>query len=87
MTHPHNFYGWEETFTAKVDITTRQITVDLKTDWGGYYTFCQYDAPDTPVIGIIYDDGTITFTNWTIYYPAYQYSYVYSGASSVLTKK
>lgn len=83
----YNFYGWEETFTAKVDMTTRQITVDLKTDWGGYYTFCQYDAPDTPVIGIIYDDGTITFTNWTIYYPAYQYSYVYSGANSVLTKK
>ena len=83
----YNFYGWEETFTARVDMTTRQITVDVKTDWGGYYTFCQYDAPDTPVIGIIYDDGTITFTNWTIYYPANQYSYVYSGASSVLTKK
>ena len=83
----YNFYGWEDTFTAKVDLDARQITVDLKSDWGGYYTFCQYDAPETPVVGTINDDGTITFSNWTIYYAAYQYSYVYTGATSVLTKK
>ncbi|MGM9779791.1 MAG: hypothetical protein ACI3ZD_15880 [Prevotella sp.] len=83
----YNFYGWEDTFTAKVDLASRMITVDIKSDWGVYYTFCQYDAPDTPVVGTINDDGTITFTNWTIYYADYQYSYVYSGATSVLSKK
>ncbi|MGM9733621.1 MAG: fibronectin type III domain-containing protein [Prevotella sp.] len=83
----YNFYGWEDNFTAKVDLASRIITVDIKSDWGGYYTFCQYDDPDTPVVGTINDDGTITFSNWTIYYADYQYSYVYSGATSVLTKK
>ena len=83
----YNFYGWEDTFTAKVDLDTRLITVDIKSDWSDYYTFCQYDAPDTPVVGTINEDGTITFSNWTIYYAANQYSYVYTGATSVLTKK
>ena len=83
----YNFYGWEDTFTAKVDLDSRTITVDIKPDWGGYYTFCQYDAPDTPVVGTINDDGTITFSNWTAYYAAYRFSYINSGATSVLTKK
>lgn len=83
----YNFYGWEDTFTAKVDLDSRTITVDIKPDWGGIYTFCQYDAPDTPVVGTINDDGTITFSNWTAYYAAYRFSYINSGATSVLTKK
>ena len=83
----YNFYGWEDTFTAKVDIEARTITVDIKTDWAGYYSFCKFDEPDTPVVGTINDDGTISFSNWTAYYQPYDYSYIYNGATSVLTKK
>lgn len=83
----YNFYNAEDTFTAKVDLDARRITVDIKPDWGGYYVFCQYDAPETPVIGTINEDGSITFSNWTLYYAEYEFSYVYSGAVSVLTKK
>ena len=83
----YNFYGWEETFTAKVDFDLRKITIDIKDDWGGYYTFCQYDSPDTPVVGTIDEDGTITISNWTIWYAPNSYSYVYTGATSVMTKK
>ena len=83
----YNFYAWEETFTAKVDFDLRKITIDIKDDWGGYYTFCQYDAPDTPVVGTINEDGTITISNWTIWYADYSYSYIYTGATSILTKK
>ncbi|MGM9697963.1 MAG: hypothetical protein ACI3Y0_04900 [Prevotella sp.] len=83
----YNFYSWEDTFTAKVDFDLRQITIDVKDDWAGWYTFCQYDAPDTPVVGTIAEDGTITISNWTIWYAPNSYSYVYTGATSVLTKK
>lgn len=83
----YNFYGWEDTFTAKVDFDLRKITIDLKTDWSGYYTFCQHDSPDTPVVGTIEEDGTITISNWTIWYAPNSYSYIYTGATSVMTKK
>ena len=83
----YNFYGWEDNFTAKVDIEARTVTVDIKTDWAGYYSFCKFDEPDTPVVGTINDDGTISFSNWTAYYQPYNYSYIYNGATSVLTKK
>ena len=83
----YNFYGREDTFTARVDFDLRKITIDVKIDWSVYYTFCQYGAPDTPVVGTIEDDGSITISNWTIWYALYGYSYVYTGATSVLTKK
>ncbi|MGN0282033.1 MAG: hypothetical protein ACI4B3_10725 [Prevotella sp.] len=81
----YNFYYWEDTFTGKVDLDARTITFELKNDWGGWYLFCQYNAPDTPVVGKIADDGTITINNWTYSYNGN--SYVNSGATSTLTKK
>lgn len=83
----YNFYGLEDTLTGTVDLAARTITFSVKADFAGYYTFCQYDAPDTPVVADIADDGTITVSNWTLWYAQNSYSYIYSGAQSVLVKK
>ena len=83
----YNFYGLEDTLTGTVDLAARTITFSLKDDFAGYYTFCQYDAPDTPVVADIADDGTITVSNWTLWYAQNSYSYIYTGAQSVLVKK
>lgn len=81
-----NFFGWEEDVKGTADLEAKTITLEIKTDWSGYYTLCKYDAPTTAVVGTIADDGTITFDDFTAYYPAYTYSYLY-GMKSVLTKK
>lgn len=83
----YNFFGWEDTFTARVDFAERTITVDIKDDWGGYYTFSDYSSPTKAVVGTFDDTYTITFNNWTAWYIAYNYAYVYEGAVSVLKKK
>ena len=82
----YNLYGLGDTLTGTVDIASRTITFSLKEDFYGYYTFCQYDEPETPVVATIADDGTISINNWTLWYGPYNYSYIY-GAESVLVKK
>lgn len=82
-----NFYGWEENVKGTVDLDAKTITLELKTDWGGgYYTLCQYDEPTKAVVGTIADDGSITFENYTAYYPGYTFSYLYN-MKSVLSKQ
>lgn len=83
----YNFYGAEDTFIGTVDAEAKTITFQIKEDWGGYYTFCQYDSPSVPVVGEIADDGSITISNWTMWYAPSNYSYIYSDAKSVLVKK
>ena len=46
-----------------------------------------YKGKNCTTIITINDDGTISFSNWTAYYQPYDYSYIYNGATSVLTKK
>lgn len=80
-----NFYGWEDTFTATVDMDARTITVDVKSDWGGYYTFADYSDATKAVVATFDEEGTITFNNWAAWYNGYQYTN--EGAESILTKK
>lgn len=81
-----NFFDWGEDVSAVVDTDERTITLELKTDWGGYYTLCLYGAPSSQVVGTVASDGTITFEDFTAYYAGYSTSYL-SGMKSVLTKQ
>lgn len=82
-----NFFGWEEDVNATFDADEKTLALELKTDWGGgYYTLCVYDKPAERVVGTIDSDGTITFEDYTAYYPGYASSYLY-GMKSVLTKQ
>lgn len=80
----YNFYGWQDTFSASVDEESRTITVDIKNNWGGYYTFADASSETTAVIGTVDENGDITFQNWGAWYGGG--SYIYTGAVSVLRK-
>jgi len=69
---------------GEVDIEKMTITFAL-TDVSGY-TFCAYDAPETPVVATIGDDLTIRMSEWTYYYAEYNFSYVY-GAITEMVKQ
>ena len=71
--------------TISVDKDARTITVDVKSDWGGYYTFADYSDATKAVVATFDEEGTITFNNWAAWYNGYQYTY--EGAESILTKK
>ncbi len=81
----YNFYGWEENFTATADLDARTITIEPKTDWGGYYTFADITSATTSVVGTINEDLTITFQNFTAWYGSYYY--IDSDMRCVMTKK
>ena len=72
--------------TAKLDTEAATLTFEPQS-WLEYYTFCLYDAQDSPVIAHI-SNGVIKLNNWTAFYvgDGWTYSYIYS-AKSVLTKK
>ena len=78
-----NFYGWGTDLTGTVNLEAKTITFDPQ-DFSGF-TFCLYDKPSEAVVATFDDNFTITVTNWTLSYS--NYSYVYAGASSVLTKQ
>ena len=81
----YNFYGWEENFTASVDLSAKTVTIQPKSDWGGYYGFAATTSSTTPVVGTISDDGTITFKDFTAWYG--EYTYIDEGMTCVMTKK
>ena len=81
----YNFYGWEENFTASVDLSAKTITIKPKSDWGGYYGFAATTSSTTPVVGTISDDGTITFKDFNAWYG--EYTYIDDGMTCVMTKK
>ncbi len=72
--------------TAKLDTEAATLTFEPQS-WLDYYTFCLYDAPESPVIAQI-SGSVIKFSKWTAFYvgDGWSYSYIYS-AKSVLTKK
>ncbi len=81
-----NFYGWEDTFTATVDAEARTLTIDIKEDWGGYYTFADVTDPTVNVVATVDEEGTITLSNWSAWYIPYSAAYIYDGAVSVLVR-
>lgn len=81
----YNFYGWESTLTAKVDMANRTITIDNNALFADYYTVADYSSADKAVVGTFDDNGTITFRNWSVWYGGY--AYIYEGAVSTLQKK
>ncbi len=80
----YNFYGWEENFTASVDLSAKTITIE-PSDWATYYTFASISSEETSVVGTISDDGTITFKDFTAWYSNSQY--IYEGTTCTMTKK
>lgn len=83
----HSYTTRRNILTATVDAEARTLTVDIKDDWGGYYTFAHVSDPTVNVVATVDDDGTITFTDWTAWYVPYAYAYIYEGAVSVLVRK
>ena len=81
----YNFYGWESTLTAKVDMANHTITIDNNALFADYYTVADCRSADKAVVGTFDDTYTITFTNWSIWYGGY--AYIYQGAVSTLQKK
>lgn len=81
----YNFYGWESTLTAHVDMANRTITVEQNAIFADYYTFADFSGADKAVIGTFDENYTITFRNWSIWYGGYPY--IYEGAYSILTRK
>ncbi len=79
-----NFYGWEEDFTATVDLQAKTITVQPSV-WNTYYTFADVSSSTTPVVATFTDDLVITFQNYTAWYGSYYY--IESDARTVLTQK
>lgn len=83
----HSYTTRRNILTATVDAEARTLTVDIKDDWGGYYTFAHVSDPTVNVVATVDDDGTVTFTDWTAWYVPYAYAYIYEGAVSVLVRK
>ncbi len=81
----YNFYGWEDNFTATVDLSARTITIQPKTDWAIYYTFADISSASTAVVGTINDDLSVTFQNFTAWYGSYYY--IENDMHCVMTKK
>lgn len=81
----YNFYNWESTLTAHVDMANRTITVDQNAAFADYYTFADYSSADKAVVGTFDENYNITFQNWSIWYSGY--AYIYEGAYSILTRK
>lgn len=79
----NNFFGWGTDLTGTVDLEAKTITFAPQDFYG--YIFCLYDQPSEAVVATFDDNFTITFTGWTLSYS--NYSYVYEGASTVLTKQ
>ncbi len=79
-----NFYGWEEDFTATVDLQAKTITIQ-PCAWATWYTFADISSATTPVVGTFTDDLTITFQNFTAWYDGYPY--ITSDARCVMTQK
>lgn len=83
----HSYTTRRNILTATVDAEARTLTVDIKDDWGGYYTFAHVSDSTVNVVATVDDDGTVTFTDWTAWYIPYAYAYIYEGAVSVLVRK
>lgn len=81
----YNFFGWEDNFTATVDLSARTITFPAATVWATYYTFADASSEEKAVVATINDDNTITFSNFGAWYD--NYSYIAEGATCVMTKK
>ncbi|MGN0089609.1 MAG: hypothetical protein ACI36Z_01450 [Alloprevotella sp.] len=59
----HSYTTRRNILTATVDAEARTLTVDIKDDWGGYYTFAHVSDPTVNVVATVDDDGTVTFTD------------------------
>lgn len=81
----YNIFGWEDTFTATVDLSARTITVPSSTVWATYYTFADASSVDKDVVATINDDNTITFSNFSAWYNGS--AWIAENATCVLTKK
>lgn len=78
-----NFYDWGEDVTATVDLSAKTLTIQPVT-WGTWYTLAADASADTPVVGTIADDGTISFSGFNAWYGG---SAFLSSATFVLTKQ
>lgn len=56
-----------------VDFENLSIILDKKTDYDGYYTVASAVGVDTPVVGTINSDGSISFVDWSLWYSGWQY--------------
>ncbi len=81
----YNFFGWEDTFKATVDLSARTITVPSSTVWCTWYTFADASSVDKDVVATINEDNTITFSNFSAWYNGG--AYISENATCVLTKQ
>lgn len=80
----HNFYDWGDDFVATVDLNARTISIPA-TAWATDYIFASITSNSSPVIGVVNDDNTITFSDFTAWYGGYYY--INEGTTCVMTKE
>jgi hypothetical protein len=78
----------KEDLTGVVDLAAKTITFAANQPFYTWYTFSAETSIDTPVVGTIADDGTITISGWAPWYNYNGTDYPYaSNMVSTLTKK
>jgi hypothetical protein len=82
------FAGSSETLVATVDLDAQTLTFAAQQAFASYYLFSAESDINTPVVGTIAADGTITLNGWGAWYSwsGVYYSYA-SGMATTLTKK
>jgi hypothetical protein len=82
------FAGSTEILVATVDLEAQTLTFAAQQAFASYYLFSAESDLNTPVVGTIAADGTITLNSWGAWYPWSGVYYTYAtGMATTLTKK
>ncbi|MCM1491226.1 MAG: hypothetical protein NC095_10445 [Muribaculum sp.] len=58
----------EEPVTGTVDFSDMSIVFDIRYDYAGWYMFVNGDDPESPALGHINADGSISVQDWGLWY-------------------